>query len=113
VELAALIGELADKSSDFRRLRARHDVHRRATASSGFGTRWWANLITGPKRPREVTMALRAYLPAMIDGDTDPLDDLLADGCTLTHVTGYVQPEDECRISYASARRRYALAVQV
>ncbi len=31
----------------------------------------------------------------MLDGNTDALDDLLADGCTLTHITGYVQPKDE------------------
>ncbi|UUU29806.1 nuclear transport factor 2 family protein [Streptomyces sp. CA-210063] len=43
----------------------------------------------------DVTTAFRAYLQAMLDGDTDTLDDLLADGCTLTHVTGYVQPKDE------------------
>ncbi|MFF3851281.1 nuclear transport factor 2 family protein [Streptomyces sp. NPDC002328] len=43
----------------------------------------------------EVSTAFRAYLQAMLDGDTDALDSLLADGCTLTHVTGYVQPKDE------------------
>ncbi|MFI5673435.1 nuclear transport factor 2 family protein [Streptomyces cellulosae] len=43
----------------------------------------------------EVTTAFRVYLQAMLDGDTDALDDLLADGCALTHVTGYVQPKDE------------------
>lgn len=43
----------------------------------------------------DVTTAFRAYLQAMLDGDTDALDNLLADGCTLTHITGYVQPKDE------------------
>ncbi|WP_406223803.1 nuclear transport factor 2 family protein [Streptomyces canus] len=43
----------------------------------------------------DVTTAFRAYLQAMLDGDTHALDNLLADGCTLTHVTGYVQPKDE------------------
>ncbi|WP_406491299.1 nuclear transport factor 2 family protein [Streptomyces sp. NBC_01604] len=43
----------------------------------------------------EVTTAFRAYLQAMLDGDTDALDNLLADGCTLTHITGYVQPKNE------------------
>ncbi|WP_327725391.1 nuclear transport factor 2 family protein [Streptomyces europaeiscabiei] len=43
----------------------------------------------------EITTAFHAYLQAMLDGDTDALDDLLADGCTLTHITGYVQPKDE------------------
>ncbi|MDT0568524.1 nuclear transport factor 2 family protein [Streptomyces sp. DSM 3412] len=43
----------------------------------------------------EVTTAFRAYLQAMLDGDTDALDHLLAEGCTLTHITGYVQPKDE------------------
>lgn len=31
----------------------------------------------------------------MLDGDTDTLDDLLADNCTLTHITGYEQPKKE------------------
>ncbi|MET9460679.1 hypothetical protein ABZY05_37290 [Streptomyces canus] len=26
---------------------------------------------------------------------TEALDNLLADGCTLTHITGYVRPKDE------------------
>ncbi|MFD3308681.1 nuclear transport factor 2 family protein [Streptomyces sp. NPDC058694] len=43
----------------------------------------------------EITTAFGAYLQAMLDGDTDALDNLLADGCTLTHITGYVQPKDE------------------
>lgn len=43
----------------------------------------------------DVTTAFRAYLQAMLDGDTEALDNLLADGCTLTHITGYVQPKDE------------------
>lgn len=43
----------------------------------------------------EVTTAFLAFLQAMLDGDTDALDNLLADGCTLTHITGYVQPKDE------------------
>jgi ketosteroid isomerase-like protein len=43
----------------------------------------------------EVLDAFRAQLKAMTDGDTDALDDLLADGATLTHMTGYVQPKRE------------------
>ncbi|WP_192582888.1 nuclear transport factor 2 family protein [Streptomyces albicerus] len=43
----------------------------------------------------EVLDAFRAQLRAMTDGDTDALDDLLADGSTLTHMTGYVQPKQE------------------
>ncbi|MCT9106827.1 nuclear transport factor 2 family protein [Streptomyces mirabilis] len=48
-----------------------------------------------PSTHDEVTTAFQAYLQAMLDGDTDALDNLLADGCTLTHLTGYVQPKDE------------------
>ncbi|WP_199837525.1 nuclear transport factor 2 family protein [Streptomyces caniscabiei] len=36
-----------------------------------------------------------AYLDAMVEGDTQSLDDLLDDGFTLTHMTGYVQPKTE------------------
>ncbi|WP_405467945.1 nuclear transport factor 2 family protein [Streptomyces canus] len=43
----------------------------------------------------DVTTAFRAYLQAMLNGDTHALDNLLADGCTLTHITGYLQPKDE------------------
>lgn len=43
----------------------------------------------------QILHAFRAHLRAMTDGDTDALDDLLADGCTLTHITGYVQPKQE------------------
>ncbi|MER5220614.1 nuclear transport factor 2 family protein [Streptomyces flaveus] len=43
----------------------------------------------------EVLDAFRAQLRALTDGDTDALDDLLADGSTLTHMTGYVQPKQE------------------
>ncbi|NEA64018.1 DUF4440 domain-containing protein [Streptomyces sp. SID12488] len=42
------------------------------------------------ENPRnEVLAAYRAHLRAMTDGDTDTLDDLLDDGFTLTHITGY------------------------
>jgi hypothetical protein len=37
--------------------------------------------------------AHRAYLDAMLEGDTATLDDLLAENFTLTHMTGYVQPK--------------------
>lgn len=37
----------------------------------------------------------RAYLDAMLEGDTATLDDLLAEEFTLTHMTGYVQPKAE------------------
>ncbi|MDO0917301.1 nuclear transport factor 2 family protein [Streptomyces sp. DT2A-34] len=43
----------------------------------------------------EVLAAYRAHLQAMADGDTDALDDLLDDGFTLTHITGYQQPKAE------------------
>lgn len=43
----------------------------------------------------EVLAAYRAHLRAMADGDTDALDDLLDDGFTLTHITGYEQPKAE------------------
>ncbi|MEU9430952.1 nuclear transport factor 2 family protein [Streptomyces sp. NPDC048252] len=43
----------------------------------------------------EVLAAYRAHLRAMADGDTDSLDDLLDDGFTLTHITGYQQPKGE------------------
>ncbi|MCT9082715.1 nuclear transport factor 2 family protein [Streptomyces fulvoviolaceus] len=43
----------------------------------------------------EVVEAYRAHLKAMTDGDTDALDDLLDDGFTLTHITGYAQPKAE------------------
>jgi hypothetical protein len=43
----------------------------------------------------EVLAAYRAHLRAMADGDTDALDDLLDDGFTLTHITGYQQPKAE------------------
>ena len=43
----------------------------------------------------EVLDAFRAQLRALTDGDTDALDDLLADGSTLTHMTSYVQPKQE------------------
>ncbi|MFG3029103.1 nuclear transport factor 2 family protein [Streptomyces sp. NPDC048253] len=43
----------------------------------------------------EVLDAYRAHLRAMADGDTDALDDLLDDGFTLTHITGYQQPKAE------------------
>ncbi|MFD9445159.1 nuclear transport factor 2 family protein [Streptomyces sp. NPDC060006] len=48
------------------------------------------------RTPRdEVLDAFRVRLRAMTDGDADALDDLLADGSTLTHMTGYVQPKQE------------------
>ncbi|WP_159106869.1 nuclear transport factor 2 family protein [Streptomyces rishiriensis] len=43
----------------------------------------------------EILDAHRAYLSAMDEGDTKALDDLLEDGFTLTHMTGYVQPKAE------------------
>ena len=43
----------------------------------------------------EILAAYRAHLRAMADGDTDALDDLLDDGFTLTHITGYQQPKAE------------------
>jgi ketosteroid isomerase-like protein len=43
----------------------------------------------------EIVAAYRAHLRAMTNGDTDALDDLLDDGFTLTHITGYQQPKAE------------------
>ncbi|MEU1183620.1 nuclear transport factor 2 family protein [Streptomyces sp. NPDC005820] len=40
-----------------------------------------------------VFQAHHAYLNAMVEGDTQALDELLDDGFTLTHMTGYVQPK--------------------
>lgn len=37
----------------------------------------------------------RAQLQAMVEGDTEALQQLLADEFTLTHMTGYVQPKSE------------------
>ncbi|MER6958049.1 nuclear transport factor 2 family protein [Streptomyces sp. NPDC000618] len=42
-----------------------------------------------------ILQAHHAYLDAMVEADTQPLDDLLDDGFTLTHMTGYVQPKAE------------------
>lgn len=42
-----------------------------------------------------IFQAHRAYLHAMVEGDTQSLDDLLDEGFTLTHMTGYVQPKAE------------------
>lgn len=43
----------------------------------------------------EVVEAYRALLRAMVEGDTDSLDELLDEDFTLTHMTGYVQPKRE------------------
>ncbi|MEU5598431.1 nuclear transport factor 2 family protein [Streptomyces sp. NPDC020298] len=42
-----------------------------------------------------ILQAHHAYLDAMVEADTPSLDDLLDDGFTLTHMTGYVQPKAE------------------
>jgi hypothetical protein len=44
---------------------------------------------------QNVLDAYRTHLRAMVAGDTDALSALLADGFTLTHMTGYVQPATE------------------
>jgi hypothetical protein len=44
---------------------------------------------------RDLSAAFRDQLQAMVDGDTEVLDDLPDDGFTLTHMTGYVQPKAE------------------
>ncbi|MFF4020696.1 nuclear transport factor 2 family protein [Streptomyces sp. NPDC001843] len=43
----------------------------------------------------EVVAAFRAQLQAMVDGNTDALEALLASGYHLTHITGYEQPKAE------------------
>ncbi|MFJ8108321.1 nuclear transport factor 2 family protein [Streptomyces sp. NPDC096132] len=48
-----------------------------------------------PSAREKILEAHRAYLDAMHEGDTAALDDLLDDGFTLTHMTGYVQPKAE------------------
>ncbi|MFJ5307531.1 nuclear transport factor 2 family protein [Streptomyces sp. NPDC088350] len=53
------------------------------------------NTSPGASTREEVIKAYRAYLHAMTDGDTDALDDLLDDGFTLTHITGYQQSKTE------------------
>ena len=40
---------------------------------------------------QDVLQAYRAKLNAMTGGDTAALQELLADGFTLTHITGYTQ----------------------
>ncbi|MEU2734841.1 nuclear transport factor 2 family protein [Streptomyces sp. NPDC007095] len=54
--------------------------------------------MSAPPAPRakdEVVRAYRVHLQAMANGDAEALDDLLNDGFTLTHMTGYVQPKAE------------------
>ncbi|MFF2131240.1 nuclear transport factor 2 family protein [Streptomyces olivochromogenes] len=43
----------------------------------------------------DILQVHHAYLDAMVEGDTQSLDDLLDDGFFLTHMTGYVQPKAE------------------
>ncbi|ALO92408.1 hypothetical protein SHL15_1234 [Streptomyces hygroscopicus subsp. limoneus] len=43
----------------------------------------------------DLRQAHRAYLDAMLEGDTATLDDVLAESFTLTHMTEYVQPKAE------------------
>ncbi|WP_353711981.1 nuclear transport factor 2 family protein [Arthrobacter sp. K5] len=44
---------------------------------------------------------------AMVAGDIDTLDDILADGFTLTHMTGYVQSKAEWLDAIASGHMQY------
>jgi Domain of unknown function (DUF4440) len=66
-----------------------------------------------PTPPREangresVLAAYREHLQAMVDGDTDTLDELLADGFTLTHMTGYMQPKEEWLAEMRAGLFRY------
>ncbi|WP_052425093.1 nuclear transport factor 2 family protein [Streptomyces fulvoviolaceus] len=43
----------------------------------------------------EVVRAWRAHVRALTEGDTEALEDLLDEGFTLTHMSGYVQPKEE------------------
>ncbi|MFC7265410.1 nuclear transport factor 2 family protein [Streptomyces lutosisoli] len=43
----------------------------------------------------EVVRAFHAHGRALIEGDTDALEDLLDEGFTLAHMSGYVQPKQE------------------
>ncbi|MFJ8048360.1 nuclear transport factor 2 family protein [Streptomyces luteogriseus] len=50
----------------------------------------------GRKSAREEILdAHSAYLDAMLEGDTEALDDMLDDDFTLSHMTGYEQPKAE------------------
>jgi hypothetical protein len=44
---------------------------------------------------------------AMVAGDADALGALLADGCTLTHMTGYRQPKEEWLADVRSGEMTY------
>ena len=48
-----------------------------------------------------------AQCRAMVAGDVDALGALLADGCTLTHMTGYRQPKEEWLADVGSGRMTY------
>ncbi|WP_406327040.1 hypothetical protein [Streptomyces sp. NBC_00203] len=43
----------------------------------------------------EVVRAFHAHVRALIEDDTDAPEDLLDEGFTLTHRSGYVQPKQE------------------
>jgi ketosteroid isomerase-like protein len=49
----------------------------------------------------------RAYLRAMTDGDTAALRELLADGFTLTHISGYVQSKTRWLLEMRAGKFRY------
>jgi hypothetical protein len=69
-------------------------------------TTWTSDELTRIEHA-EVINAYRAHLQAMTDGDTDTLDDLLDDGFTLTHITGYVQPKAEWPAQMRAGRFDY------
>jgi ketosteroid isomerase-like protein len=47
------------------------------------------------KDTAEILGILRAYHGAMVEARTDQLAELVDDGYSLVHITGYVQPRDE------------------
>lgn len=51
--------------------------------------------------------AYEAQRDAMVAGDASALGDLLADGFTLTHMTGYVQDRDDWLADVRSGRMTY------
>lgn len=56
--------------------------------------------------------AFREFTAAMIAGDTTRLRDLVADGYTLTHMTGYRQPFEEWLTEMAAGEFRYYSVVE-
>jgi hypothetical protein len=73
-------------------------------------------LLRDPRRGN-VDAAVRgnyeAQRDAMVAGDSDALGALLADGFTLTHMTGYSQPKDEWLAEVRSGAMTYHAILDV